>query len=208
MRFTLMGLLGVWWTLVPTAQVYADAIARLTDFQRQVKTFSADFQQLVTDDKGAVIQESAGSMVLERPFLFRWDYLPPYEQEIVSDGKRVWFFDADLEQVTVKSVGAVLSGSAALILSAGDDLKRNFRLKAGPEGSGLAWVEATPLDASNVRVVRVGFRGRNPEVIELYDSFGQMTRLEFSEMRRNPIVAPGRFRFVPPAGVDVLYSEG
>lgn len=188
--------------------VKADARDRLIEFQNQVKAFSARFQQVVTDENGAVIQDSAGSVVLARPFRFRWDYSTPYEQLIVSDGTNIWFYDADLEQVTVKSVDSTLGNSAALILSASRPLEENFNLSSQANRGEIQWVLATPRkDSGNFRRIRIGFRGRDPSVMELTDSFGQSTRLKFSEFRRNPPVSAREFEFVAPAGVDVLRSN-
>lgn len=209
MRTLLLVLVLVCLAVEPVAHAAGGAVQRLTDFQRQVKAFGADFTQRVTDDRGAVIQESSGTVLLARPLRFRWDYAAPFEQAIVSNGKRVWFFDADLEQVTVKPVKAVVSGGAAALLSSADDLGERFRLQAEPDAFGLAWVSAVPREAdSNIERIRVGFRGRDPAVMELRDSLGQVTRLDFSRLVRNPDIPAEAFRFVPPPGADVLYSEG
>lgn len=186
----------------------ADARQRLLDFQQDVKVFSAGFKQWVTDENGMAIQESSGSVVLARPLRFRWVYRSPFEQVIVSDGKTLWFYDADLDQVTVKAVAANLDNSAALVLSATQPIEDTFELKSMPFKDGLEWVQAIPRDpGGNFQRIEIGFKGANLSRMVLRDSFGQTTRLEFSGIRRNPSVSDNEFIFVIPPGVDVLRSS-
>lgn len=200
----------MWLTLVlglQTSPSLADGVEQLLAFQHDVQTLAAGFKQMVTDENGQLMQTSSGSLVLARPNRFRWDYLAPYEQLIVSDGATAWFFDADLEQVTVKSIDGAVDGTAALLLSAGTAVEDEFRLSADGIRAGVEWVSARPRQAhSSFDTIRIGFRGNRPVAMELIDSFGQLTSLEFSNVRLNPTVAAERFEFVPPPGVDVLRS--
>jgi len=177
-------------------------------FQREVNTFGAEFRQVVSDEDGAVIQDSSGSVVLARPLRFRWDYRVPFEQLIVSDGDTLWFYDADLEQVTVKTVGEYLDNSAALVLSAKHPIEETFDLQVMPSKEGVDWVRATPHDTRGTfQAIEIGFKGPNLGKMVLRDNFGQTTRLEFADIRRNPRVSDEKFRFIIPLGVDVMHSS-
>jgi outer membrane lipoprotein carrier protein len=208
MRRILRGVLAILLGALTVNQAGADARESLLAFQRDVQTFGAEFTQVVSDDTGAVIQDSAGSVVLARPLRFRWDYRSPFEQLVVSDGDTLWFYDADLEQVTVKAVGGNLDNSAALVLSAKRPIEETFELKAMPSRDGVDWVQAKPHDAEGTfQTIEIGFKGRNLSTMVLHDSFGQTTRLEFNDVRRNPTVSNDKFRFVVLPGVDVMRSS-
>lgn len=182
---------------------------QLIAFQRDVESLKADFRQVVTDKTGKVLQDSSGKVLLARPFRFRWDFQVPYEQVVVSDGVQVWFYDADLEQVTIRKVKGGLGSGVALFLSASSPVEDEFRLEELLGAPGKEWVLATPIKSNpEFERIKLGFSGDNPEVIELEDSFGRVTRLEFSNFERNPSIGSERFSFVPPAGVDVLRSGG
>jgi outer membrane lipoprotein carrier protein len=185
----------------------ASAADKLKAFQREVSSLSGEFRQLVTDKDGAVVQDSSGRVVLARPFRFRWDYQQPYEQVIVSDGAKIWFYDAELEQVTIRDVDASMGGGVALFLSGDKPIEAEFTLKPLPNRSGMEWVSAAPRSGKGeFDRVKVGFRGAELSVLEVTDHFGQTTRLEFTAVEKNPVLPASRFVFVPPEGVDVLRS--
>lgn len=192
---------------VSNASAGLAAADKLRAFQRDVVSLSGEFRQLVTDKHGAVIEDSSGHVLLARPFRFRWDYRQPYEQVIVSDGAQIWFFDADLEQVTIRDVDASMGGGIALFLAGNKPIESEFRLSALPNRSGMDWVAAVPLsDKGEFSRVQVGFRGDMIGSVEVTDHFGQTTRLTFSDLKRNPTLSNSQFIFVPPDGVDVLRS--
>ena len=189
------------------AVVEAGAVDMLEAFQRDVTSLSGDFRQLVTDKRGAVVQDSSGRVLLARPFRFRWDYRQPYEQAIVSNGSQIWFFDADLEQVTIRDVDASMGDGIALFLAGDKPIENEFDLKPLPDQAGMEWVSAVPRSEKvEIERVKVGFKAGGLAVVEVTDPFGQTTRLEFSGLVRNPSWSDSQFVFVPPAGVDVLRS--
>ena len=137
----------------------------------------------------------------------------PYSQLLVGDGKKIWIYDPDLRQVTVKKFDAALGSSpVALLVSESDGkgsdkgiLERNFTLREAGEREGLAWLEAIPKSAdSGFEKLLLGFFGNDLKSMELFDNFGQVTTLFFSNLDRNPPLSPALFRFTAPAGVDVL----
>jgi outer membrane lipoprotein carrier protein len=186
----------------------ADAVQRLHDFVRETKTLSGTFSQTVRDGKGRVTQDSAGELYFSRPGKFRWVYRKPYEQLIVGDGKKIWIYDADLEQVTVKKLDQSIGESPAALLAGNNDIDRYFNLRDGGRRDGLEWLEATPKNKDGTfELVRLGFAEGRLAAMELKDNFGQQTSLRFSDTRNNPPLAADLFRFKPPKGVDVLSNE-
>ena len=184
----------------------ADAVDVLREFTREARTGRAAFTQVVTSPDGAKKKTSSGSFEFARPNRFRFVYAKPYEQVIVGDGEKVWLYDADLQQASVRPMDKALGATPAALL-AGATLERDFELRALPAAQGLEWVQATPRDkdeAANLQSLRVGFKGKTLAAIELVDGFGQRSLLTFSDLTTNHPVAGDAFRFVPPKGVEVL----
>jgi len=188
------------------AAARADAVAALRDFARDAKTGRATFTQVVTSPDGAKKKTSAGNFEFARPNRFRFAYTKPFEQLIVGDGQRVWLYDADLQQASVRPMDKALGATPAALL-AGASLEKDFELRALPAAQGLDWVQATPRakdDNANLQSLRVGFNGKTLAAIELVDGFGQRSLLTFSDLTTNQPMAGDAFRFVPPKGVEVL----
>jgi outer membrane lipoprotein carrier protein len=183
---------------------HADAVDTLRDFVRDVKTGKADFTQTVTSPDGAKKKTSSGHFEFARPNRFRFAYTKPFEQLIVGDGKKVWIYDADLNQVSSRKVSAALGATPAALL-AGGSMDKDFELGALPEKDGLAWVKATPRAKDGpFQSLSIGFKGKELAAIDIEDSFGQHSRLDFSNMVANPGLPDDVFVFTPPAGAEVI----
>lgn len=183
----------------------ASGLDELHTFLEKTHSATAEFDQTVTRRGGRAAQESSGSFAFERPGRFRWAYDKPYAQLIVGDGKRVWVYDRDLDQVMVRNLDAALGQTPAALLAGDNALERNFTLIASGDANGLEWVDALPKAAdSQFKRIRIGFAHDLPQRMELTDAFGQVTTLVFKDMTRNPSLAPGLFVFVPPTGADVV----
>jgi len=184
---------------------HAGGVDRLKAFIAGAKTAEADFTQTVSDKNGRVSQQASGKMAFARPGKFRWDYSKPYEQVIVGDGVKLWLYDADLEQVTVKSLGDVIAGTPAALLAGDNAIEKYFVLKDAGVADGLEWLEATPKNKDTTfERIRMGFRGDTLMQMDLFDFFGQRTTLKLSRMVRNPTIPPSRFTFTPPKGADII----
>ena len=183
----------------------ADGVSSLRDFFNNTVTMRAQFSQVVNDKQGRKIQEVDGTMQLQRPNKFRWDYKKPYEQQIVSDGKQVFLFDTELQQVTIRELSKSLGSSPAALLAGGEAVEKSFTLKNAIRKDGLTWVLALPKDKeSGFDRVLLGFKADKLRKMELYDSFNHITHITFNEVERNPILQEATFLFTPPEGVDVV----
>jgi outer membrane lipoprotein carrier protein len=186
-----------------TAQ--ASAIDRFKTFARSTQSARANFEQKVYDRGGKLVQESKGSFVFLRPGRFRWVYEKPVDQLIVGDGERVWIYDRDLNQVTVRRISKALGSTPAALLAGASDVDKAFEMTDAGEREGLEWLEAKPRDKdAGFERIRMGFSATGVQAMELVDNFGQTTRLRFTGLVRNPKVDPAEFRFEPPKGADVL----
>jgi outer membrane lipoprotein carrier protein len=181
---------------------------RLKTFLDSAHTLKAEFTQVQLDESGRPRQESKGSFYLQRPGKFRWDYIKPYRQEIVSAGGKVWFYDVDLEQVTVKKLGQAVGSTPALLLSGEMALEDNFTIEDQGADEGMFWIKLVPKsEEGGFRYVLIGLEGDKLAGMELSDNFGQLTRIYFSNLRTGVALDPRLFQFSPPAGVDVFEDK-
>jgi len=185
------------------------AAAPVQRYFQNLKSLRADFIQRVFDERGRVMQTSSGRMLMRKPGQFRWDYQTPAEQVIVADGERLWAYDVDLAQVTVRKLDQALSSTPLALLSGAAPIEETFTVGSVRRQDGLDWYELTPRQPqSEFRLLRVAFRGDALISLELEDSFGQRTRLDFQKLERNPAFDPALLKFTPPPGVDVVGDAG
>ena len=183
----------------------ASSVERFKAFLRSTQSARASFEQKVQDRNGKLVQESRGSFVFLRPGKFRWEYVKPVDRLIVGDGERVWIYDRDLNQVTVRRISKALGSTPAALLAGSSDVERAFELSDAGERDGLEWLEAKPREKeAGFERIRMGFSASSIQAMELLDHFGQTTVLRFSNLVRNPKLDPAEFRFEPPKGADVL----
>ncbi|MFO7189148.1 MAG: outer membrane lipoprotein chaperone LolA [Pseudomonadota bacterium] len=184
---------------------WAGGIERLNQFVNQTRTAQGAFEQRIYDAGGRMIQESSGTLAFARPGKFRWTYEKPYAQLIVGDGARVWIYDEDLAQVTVRKLDQALGSTPAALLAGSNEAMNAFQLQDEGVRDGLEWVLAVPRQQEHkFERIRMGFGKQGLEAMELRDSFGQTTLLRFKRMQRNPQLDPGLFKFTPPADADVI----
>ena len=197
--------LCIFLSLAFVGSALADGVSSLHDFFNNTQTMRAKFSQMVTDNKGRKVQEVEGTMQLQRPNKFRWDYNKPYQQQIISDGKDVFLYDTDLQQVTVRALSQAIGSSPAAMLAGGSAVDKGFVLKNANRKDGLTWVLALPKDKdSGFDRVLLGFKDEKLRKMELYDSFNHITSITFDAVERNPVLRDTTFLFTPPKGVDVV----
>lgn len=196
--------------LLPLTVQAASVTERLQSFFAEKGSMRADFVQTVQGAAFAQPEESRGTLLLQRPGKFRWDYTQPYKQEIVGDGQRVWIYDVDLEQVIVKPMDKALGDTPAMLLSGGTDISERFEISALTDrNDNLQWVKLIPKqEDTGFKEIRLGFGPKYLLGMELVDGFDQLTRLVFSNVKTGESVPKDSFRFVPPEGVDVVGDAG
>jgi outer membrane lipoprotein carrier protein len=186
----------------------ADGVSALKAFYRNTNSMRAGFHQEVKDGQGNIVQQVEGTMQLDRPNKFRWDYNKPYEQQIISDGEEVFLFDTELEQVTIRTLNQALGMSPAALLAGGDGVEKNFALKnvQRPEReANIEWVQAMPkVEDGGFERIYIGFKGSELRYMEMIDSFDHTTAIAFNNVERNPSLAVETFLFKVPKGVDVV----
>jgi outer membrane lipoprotein carrier protein len=193
--------------LLLACSAHASSVDRFKAFLRTTQSARAAFEQKVYDRNRKLVQESSGNFVFLRPGKFRWVYAKPADQLIVGDGERVWIYDRDLNQVTVRKLTSALGSTPAALLAGSSDVEDAFEFSDAGEHDGLEWLEAKPKEReAGFERIRMGFSTGGIQAMELLDHFGQTTVLRFSQLVRNPKIDPEQFRFDPPKGADVLGS--
>lgn len=179
--------------------------ANLNYFFQDVRTYSARFQQVVLDENRRPVQESSGTLWIERPGKFRWDYGQPSNQQIVGDGKKLWIYDPDLRQVSVRDLTGAVGDTPAQLLAGQGAWRQHFTVKELGKDGALDWIQMLPRKKdSGFESVRLGFAGRSLRILELIDGLGQTTRITLSEVHENAGIDAAKFKFKPPPGVDVI----
>lgn len=189
-----------------TAHAAADsARARLDAFADGLHSLTGDFQQTLTDLNGHTNKVSNGTLALQAPRQFRWNTLTPYQQTIVADGSRVWLYDPELEQVTVRVQSTEEAHSPLTVLTDVKQLDRNFKVAEEGSRDGLLWLRLTSTAKDpQFDYADLGFDTHGLARMTFRDQLGSTTDIRFSAWKRNAVIAPGTFNFVPPKGVDVI----
>lgn len=192
--------------VVAHAAVDATPLDRYLD---GLKTLRVSFTQVIEDAQGRLSDRSTGSLIVARPGKFRWEIHPQgagqAAQLLVADGRNLWFYDPDLEQVTVKPIDAALSATPAMLISGGADVRSAFDIGTAVGGGGLEWVRVAPKAAdADFREALLGFGGGELKRMILKDKLGQTATLEFDHAQRNAPVAAEELKFTPPPGADVI----
>lgn len=204
-RFATVAFALLWSLHAQSASDVEAGRERVEDYLANLQGLQAQFHQVLVDRAGNTIDEASGVLAIRRPNRFRWDYRDPYGQVIVADGKRVWLYDKDLEQVTVRALDDTLSATPAMLLSGEGNLEENFTVTQSGTQSDVHWVQMEPKrNDTDFKWVRLGFEGETLRYMQLADKLGQTTRLQFTEVERNPVLDPSRFTFAVPPGADVI----
>jgi len=195
-------------TYVSTVGAGQSSAGLLERFFNNVRTYQADFTQVVMDAEGNSIQESSGRFWIKRPGKFRWDYKKPFTQKIIGDGKKVWIYDPELKQVTVKDYQGSVSQTPALMLAGNQKLTNNFIIKNLGTKKNITWLSLKSKgQQENFSVIKIGFKNKKLLVLELVDSFGQTTRINLKKAKENLSLKKSIFKFKPPKGVDVVGQQ-
>jgi outer membrane lipoprotein carrier protein len=216
---SLMRTMALGASMLIASHAFASGTDQLKQFVAQVHSARGEFVQTevrapsnakpasdaLSTQGAAQNKVSSGTFTFARPGKFIWAYEKPYAQLLQSDGDKLYVFDKDLNQVTVRKLGGALGASPAAILFGSNDLDKNFTLQDAGVKAGIDWLELTPKTKdTQFQRVGIGFRDGNLEAMELHDVFGNVTLLKFSNIQKNPSLPANAFKFTVPKGADVI----
>jgi outer membrane lipoprotein carrier protein len=185
-----------------------DAEQRLKAALKSMDNLSAEFKQTLLDEDKNIVQQSSGTLALQRPGKFAWIYTEPFEQRIIADGSELWVYDVELDQVTVKPMDASISNAPIMILMKESDVTQQFNVIEVGQRKFLFWIELEPREKDlEYQRIFIGLDDGQVRAMELQDQFGQSTQIVFDNLRVGVVHNPAIFKFVPPEGVDV-YGVG
>ncbi len=191
--------------LFGVSAAYAQAVTALDRYLDGLSSWQAEFAQTVVDSRGKQRVAETGRFIVRRPGQFRWETGTGPAQTMVADGRNLWFYDRDLEQVTVKPARSALTVTPAMLLVGGINLRDHFEITNLPKSMGLEWVAVKPRGAdAEFRSARLGFVGNDLRRMEIEDKLGQKTALVFSKTQRNAALAADTFVFQSPPGADLI----
>lgn len=193
----------------------ADGISQFKNFITSTHAAKGEFIQRqlnVVNGKAKLSNQSSGTFMFARPGKFIWLYRKPYDQLLQADGEKLYMYDKDLNQVTIKSLGTALSSSPAAILFGSNDLERNFTLSELGHKDGMEFFQAKPKDKdSTFSLISIGMQNGVPREMNLHDMFNKTTIILLKNIEKNPAILdknkPDQFKFTVPAGADVFNSD-
>lgn len=185
---------------------HADPLAELRQYYNETATLQGRFIQTTLDESDYVLDESEGQFWIARPDKFRWDYQTPLQQVLVADGEALWMHDVELEQVTVRPLSEVLGAGPAVLLSGTyQDIEDAFEIVPLEDN----WVQLkVKSEQWDFQEVLIQWQDGIPVNVVVDSGLGQRTVLQLADVQSNIDIPAARFRFDPPAGVDVIDSRG
>jgi len=198
----------LWLAGAAVCQAALSSTTPLDRFLEGLTSLRTRFSQVVVDGSGKTLERGTGSLLVQRPGRFRWEYLPSDAgaRLLVADGVNLWFYDRELQQATVKPAAAALTATPVVLLSGtAADVRAAFEVADSGTRASLAWVQVTPRsETADFARAELGFRGGVLAKLVIHDRLGQTSTLEFSGSARNAPVEESELRFQPPAGVDLI----
>jgi outer membrane lipoprotein carrier protein len=193
-------------TTISYAESSDDVLKRFLD---NMQTLEANFKQTLVDDQGIELESTSGIVFLNRPDKFRWDYKIPYTQTIVTNGESLWFYDEDLEQVTIQDFSSSIENTPAAVFGSYEEIDKQFIIIELGNIEDYDWVELTPRDIeSQYNSIRLGFDKDKLGMMVMFDNLGQVTRIDFSDQIINKKMDNSMFNFEPPQGIDIIDDRG
>jgi outer membrane lipoprotein carrier protein len=178
-------------------------------FLQGLDTWQVNFEQTLHNERGEKLEKVKGVLYLQRPGKFHWAYEDPYKQQIITDGETLWIYDEDLEQVTIRDISGSMKQTPAYIIVGNENIEEYFVMIDMGEIEGYDWVELTPRDIeAQYSSIRFGFDHDNLGMMVIYDNLGQVTRIDFSDDKRNIQLDTILFMFEPPPNIDVIDDRG
>ena len=179
----------------------------LDNFFQHAQSMKADFEQSIFNSQGQLLEQSTGYLILSRPDKFILSYELPTQQQYISNGKSIWIYDVELEQVSIKHVDEGMGDSPALLLSSNSNIYQHFIVEdvVVSQSEGMQWIQLISREAENTfERVLLAFKDHHLMRMKLFDSFGQITELKLSDVKLNQAYSNRQFEFIPPDDVDVI----
>ncbi len=189
--------------------------AELQSLLGSLSSLQGNFLQTVKSEQGKVLQRISGKVWLKKPAQFRWEVLGNEPRLVIADGKKVWDYDRDLEQVTVQKLNASQTKAPIFFLTGeAQTIDKDFKVSMIPLKNGScmdhcnACFELKPKRGEgSFQWIRIGFKDKILNHMQLLDQLGQYSDFVFKNVKLNGNITNSQFHFTPPKGVDVLVND-
>ena len=201
-KVKLIFLIFIYLIIIQTGSTNTDP---LQYFLTDLRSLEAKFVQILINENGDELERTEGFLYLQTPDSFFWHYQKPYAQKIISNGSKLWIFDEDLEQVTVKNIDNKIEQTPAGIILGNHSIKEHFVQISIGVIDGYDWIELTPRDLdAQYKNIKIGFNNNNLGMMIIIDNLEQITRIDFSDSKKNIKLSSEIFNFNVPDNIDIF----
>ncbi|AEI35246.1 MULTISPECIES: outer membrane lipoprotein chaperone LolA [Francisella] len=183
---------------------FANASDDLINKIKNIHSMTASFdQKLINGGRASDNISSKGHMSLKKPKFFRWITTSPNNQEIISNGSKLWIYDGDLEQVIIKKVSNNIAQFPYLILLSKNtnNINKLFTVKELDKNTYLL----KPKNDQMIDSIQIKFsNNENLEYLAISTSLNQFTKISFSDVKTDIDIDNTKFDFDIPKDTDVI----
>jgi len=170
--------------------------------------FVADFRQETEVKTLNRNLKAWGKLTFKRPGKMLWRYEEPKGQFVLADGKNLYFYQPEQNQVIKSPLSNAFRSDIPLSFLLGlGNLKKDFdaALKGTDENQYVLRLEPKG-DLGGFSEVLVGVSRSTSDIlwVSVRDAASNITTIRFSSMRKGIGVQESLFRFQLPEGVDVV----
>ena len=184
------------------------AATKLTAILKEFGSSRGNFTQTRISKEKTIIERSAGYFRVQSPSRLVWVYTNPFSHSIVIDGTTLWLYDPDLEQVTRKDLDLQSPQIPSVLLTDYFDIPEQYDISTDKDRSladaSWTWFDLTPKRIANFVSVSIGVHEQQVTKVELKDTLGQLTVLEFNSLQTELEFDDAEFQFIPPEGVEII----
>ena len=182
------------------------AAPELSVFLKEFGSSRGHFTQTRFSGDRKIVEQASGYFKVKSPRYLYWEYTDPFSQSITIDGEMLWLYDPDLEQVTRQDLGMGSSEIPSFFLTGQSALREHYDISVDEVRSlsGWTWFDLVPKTTANFLLVSIGAYHRQIAKIELQDTLGYLTVVEFHDLETKPEFDDADFEFVPPDGVEII----
>ena len=151
-------------------------IVKLDKLLSNIDTITAEINQLIVESDGGILEESQIIMHIKRPEGFYWETVAPFPELLVTNGKRLWSYQPDLEQVVIEDWNPDQSALAAqLLYGKTENLEEDYYIVAIDAEQSQTF-ELKPKSPDNLyELITISFINSSLELIYIENSSGERT---------------------------------
>ncbi len=176
-----------------------------------VTGFSARFDQESTLKVMQITDTASGLAIFKRPGMMRWEYEIPEKQKIITNGKTIWIYRPEENQVMTGDALTVFGdGNGASFLSDIRTLRKKFTISFISEENDHYILKLVPKESRpDLLEIRLSIVTKTFDVVQVvtYNSFGDETKIKLSSLNFDKDIPDTLFSFEMPENIDILQLE-